>query len=99
MSSVISTSRTDARIVTVWSSTIATWIAGGIEASSCGIAARIRSTVSIIFEHRWLAVGEPLITHVLHRVDHVGDIGQAHGRAIVVLDNQRLVLIRLEQLI
>ena len=46
---VRSTSRTDARIVVVRSSTTLTSMAVGMEALSDGIASRILSTVSMIF--------------------------------------------------
>ena len=46
--SVLSASRTDARIPSVRSITVVKWMAGGIDASSAGSAFRIRSTVPIM---------------------------------------------------
>src|SRR5205823_14218362 len=53
MISVISMSCTDARMVVVRSITTSRWIAGEIEAESCGISAYTRSTVSMMFAPGW----------------------------------------------
>ena len=53
MSSVISTSWTDARMVVVRSRTTDILIAGEIEACNCGSAASTRSTVSMILAPGW----------------------------------------------
>jgi hypothetical protein len=53
MISVISTSCTEARMVVVESITTCIWIAGEIEAWSCGSTARMRSTVAITFAPGW----------------------------------------------
>ncbi len=53
MASVISTSRTEARIVPVRSITTVRSMAEGIEAFSDGNACRMRSTVSIMFAPGW----------------------------------------------
>ena len=50
MSSVRSTSWSDARMVVVWSRTSVTWWLAGIAARIAGRAALMRSTVSMMFE-------------------------------------------------
>ncbi len=80
MISVISTSRTEARMVRVESTTTARWIAGGIEAWSCGSTARMRSTVSMMLAPGWrkmisriagLPFARPPLRLVFHRVGDV----------------------------
>ena len=50
---VISTSRTDARIVLVASIDTASFIVGGMDACICGRIARMRSTVWMMFAPGW----------------------------------------------
>src|SRR2546422_4674750 len=45
-------------------------------------------------EHRGLAVGDAGVAHVLHRVDDLGDVRQAHRGAVPVGDDERDVLAR-----
>ena len=52
-SNVNCTSATEARMVWVRSEMIETFIAGGIDASSCGSSALIRSTVSMTLAPGW----------------------------------------------
>ena len=53
MASVHSTSSTEARMVVVRSSTASSLIDGGMAACSCGISARTRSTVPMMFAPGW----------------------------------------------
>ncbi len=43
-------------------------------------------------QDRRFGVGHPGVAHVLHRVGDVGHVAQAHRRAVVVVNDQRLVL-------
>ena len=70
MTRVISTSRTEARMVMVRSCAASRLIAGGIEARSKGSTAFTRSTVSMIFADGWRyrsssTIGFPLINPAL----------------------------------
>ena len=105
---VIWTSRTEARIVRVASMTTDSVIVGGIDAWSCGSRARTRSTVSMMLAPGWrktmindrrLAVGEPSRPDVLDRVGHGGDVGEADGGAVAVVDDERPVLRGLQELV
>ena len=78
MTSVRSTSLSEARMVVERSTATAMSIAGEIEAWSCGSSAFTRSTVSMMLapgcavedhQHRRLAVGEPGVADVLDRID------------------------------
>jgi hypothetical protein len=40
-------------------------------------------------EHRRLAVGRSRVAQVLHRVDHLGDVGEPDRGAVAVGDDQR----------
>src|SRR5271157_5680750 len=91
MSRVRSTSWTEARMVTVWSMAIWTWMEAGIAASSCGRAARRRSTVSMIFALGW--------RETMMRIDGLADIGDANGVAVLVADDERGILDGPEHLI
>ncbi len=53
IASVISTSRTDSRMVVVRSCSTASFTVGGIDACSCGITARTSSTVWMMFAPGW----------------------------------------------
>jgi hypothetical protein len=53
MVSVIWTSRTEARMVRVASMITCSLMTGGIDASSCGMTARTRSTVSMMLAPGW----------------------------------------------
>jgi hypothetical protein len=53
MTSVVSTSCSEARIVVVRSIAMATSMPAGIDASSCGSAAFTRSTVSMMLALGW----------------------------------------------
>ncbi len=48
---------------------------------------------------RELAVGEAQIAQILHRIEHVADIGQAHRRAVAIGNHQRFVVLGLDRLI
>ena len=48
---------------------------------------------------RQLAVGKAQIAQVLHRIEYLADVGQAHRRAVAVGDHQRFVVRRLDGLI
>ena len=47
-------------------------------------------------QHGRLAVGVAGVAHVFHGIDHVADIGDAHGGAVVIGDEQGLVVDGLE---
>ena len=49
--------------------------------------------------HRRLAVGEAGVADVFHRAENIGHVGQSHGRAIAISNNQRLVLLSVQQLV
>ena len=102
--SVRSTSCTDARIVVVRSSTIVKSIAAGIEAFSEGSAARMRSTVSMMFAPgcrkmisriAGFPFTKPAARMFSHRIHDVGDVGKLDRRAVVVAHDQRLVIVGL----
>ena len=108
ISRVTSTSRTEARMVVVRSSTTARSMAGGIEACNCGserehpvhgvddVGAGLAEDDD---QHGRLAVDQPGVAQVLDRIAHLRDIGQTHRGAVVVGDDQRRIVGRLEQLI
>ncbi len=39
-----------------------------------------------------LPLARPSVAHVLHGIDDLADVGQAHRRAVAVGDDQRLVV-------
>ena len=91
--SVISTSRTDARMVVVRSRTTVKRMAGGISACNCGIRARTRSTVSMMLapgcrntttEHGGLAVGQAGGANILDRIGDRGDVESLTGAPLLV---------------
>ena len=100
ISKVRSISRTEARMVVVRSRTTKKLMAAGMEAFSEGIAALIRSTVSMIFAPGWRKMisgmlGRPFrkpAARMFSTLLDVGDICQADGRSVVVSDNQWLVV-------
>ena len=80
----------------------------GMEALIKGSCARMRSTVcndvgARLAEdddrHGALAVQIAGGADVLHGVDHVGHVRQADGRAVVVADDERLVVVRVGDLV
>ena len=97
MISVICTSRTEARIVSVRSVTMVSWMPDGIAACSRGSAAFTSCTVCTMLAPgwRWMSSttagwslvprGDPV---VLHAVDHAADVAQAHRRAVAPGDHQ-----------
>src|SRR5207302_3088302 len=46
-----------------------------------------------------VAVGESVVAQVLHRVAQLGDVAEAHGRAVVVADDERKVILRVHRLV
>ena len=50
-------------------------------------------------DHGALAVQIAGGADVLHRVDHIGHVGEPHRRAVVIADDQRLVLVGLRDLV
>ena len=80
----------------------------GSEARSWGSSRLMRSTTPMmlapglaldVHDHRRLVVHPGRLLHVLDAVDHVGDVGEAHGRAVPVGDDERRVLGGREELI
>ena len=53
----------------------------------------------MISENARFAVHKTRGAHVLNRILHVGDIRQPHRRAVVIADDERLVVRGLEQLV
>jgi hypothetical protein len=105
---VISTSRTDARIVRVASMATPRRIVGGNRRLELrhqrphavygvdDVRSRLAEDDE---EHGRLAVGDPGRANVLDRIGHAGDVREAHRRALRVVDDQRLVVRGLEQLV
>ncbi len=84
MSSVLSTSLTEARMVVVRSRTMVVSMPSGMDAWINGSCARMRSTVLMMLAPGWrkmmtvtdaLAVQIAGGTDVLHRVGHLSDVG------------------------
>ena len=101
MTSVRSTSRSDARIVGVRSIATPRSIVGGDRRAQHGQqrldAVDRLDDVGVRLpvddqQHRRLAVGHARVAEVLHRIDDLGDVGQAHRRPVAVGDDQRQVL-------
>ena len=102
------TSRKEARIDVVRSSTTPSEIAGGIEARSSGRSSydpvhrldHVGAGLAVEHdEHGALAVGDARGAHVLHRFLDVGDVLEADRRALLVGDDHRPVLLGGEELI
>ena len=108
ISSVICTSWTEARIVRVASIATERWIAGGIAAWKLrqqrrdavdrldDVGARLPEDDE---QDRGLAVGEAARADVLDRVGDGRDVGEAHGRAVLVVDDEGPVLGGLQELV
>ena len=95
-------------MVVVRSVRIETCTAAGSELLSCGSSALMRSTTAMMLAPGWrwmLTMTAGVVVHpgrlldVLDAVDHVGDVGQPHRRAVAVGDDQRPVLVARQQLI
>ena len=108
MTSVRSTSCSEPRIGGVRSMTTERLIAPGMAASSCGSSCDdpvdglddVRPRLAENDDHHGgLAVDEPRVADVFHRVLHVGDVGELHRRAGLIGNDQRAVLFRLEELV
>ena len=95
-------------MVTVRSVSTATSIAAGSVACSCGSSALMLSTTSMTLAPGWrwmLRMTAGVVVHpgaelvVLGAVDDVGDVGQAHRRAVLVGDDQDLVVVGARELV
>ena len=98
------TSATEARIVVVRSVRICTFTDAGSDACKRGSSVLIRSTTAMMLAPGWrwmltITAGVRFIQaaclDVLRVVDHVGDVGQRHRRAVAIRDDQRLVILAL----
>jgi hypothetical protein len=95
MRSVRSTSWSDARIVTVRSFAILMSMSVGIDGRD-DVGAGLPGEDD---EHCGLAVREPEIAQILHRVEHLGHVGKAYRSAVAVGDDEAAILLRLARLI
>ncbi len=108
MSSVLSTSLTEARMVVVRSRTMVVSMPSGMDAwidGSCAVYAvdRVNDVGAGLAEddnrNRALAVQISGSADVLHRVCHLSDVGQADRRAVLVTDDERLVVVGVRDLV
>ena len=108
ISSVVSVSCSEERIVVLRSMAMVTLMSAGNAACRCGssrlhavdrvddVGARLAEQDD---QHRRLAVGQTEIAHVLDGIVHVGDVGELDRGAVAIGDDQRLVVRRLGRLV
>ncbi len=108
ITSVLSTSCNEARIVVLRSIATLRSMSLASEALSCGSSAvdpvdRVDDVGAGLpvedHQHRRLAVGEPGVAQVFRALDDIGDIGEPHRRAVAIGDDQRPVILGLDGLV
>ena len=108
MTSVISTSWMEARIVVVRSTMTLRWSEGEMEARSSGKRARdaidgfdhVRAGLAENGEEDGgLAAGQTQVADVLDGIDDFRDVAQAHRSAGMSSNDQRLIFVGLEELV